>query len=120
MKHQSDPATHVPEKAPKHVRACVTVGLTCRSQGEIFQRDVSKAQVQITKRILSRVLDVSVSTISDDLPIDTLVTDSLIFEIMAMELEDFLGQEIDRLELLRAKTVTSLARLLRDKSIKRH
>ena len=120
MKHQSEPAAHLPKKMPKHIRESVAVGLASIAHTDVFLRDVSHAHVLITKRILGQVLEVDVATISDDVPIDALVGDSLIFEIVAMKFEDFLGQEIDRLELLGAKTVTSLASLLRQMSINRH
>jgi acyl carrier protein len=64
------------------------------------------------KHFLARTLGRSRDEIADDQPLDDLIEDSLVREVIVMEMEDFLGREIDRNQFCRAATVRELAALM--------
>jgi acyl carrier protein len=64
------------------------------------------------KHFLARTLGRSRDEIADDQRLDDLIEDSLVREVIVMEMEDFLGREIDRNRFCRAATVRELAALM--------
>lgn len=65
-----------------------------------------------TRYLLATTLGRSRSEIEDHQTLDDLIEDSLVREAVILDLEDFLGREIDRRQFCRAKTVSDLAKLL--------
>ncbi len=64
------------------------------------------------RHLLANALGRARSEIDDNQALDELIEDSLVGEVIVMEMEDFLGREIDRKRFCRAKTVRDLAFML--------
>jgi acyl carrier protein len=72
----------------------------------------SQTDCTTARHLLATTLGRSRSEIEDHQPLDDLIEDSLVREAVILDLEDFLGREIDRRQFCRAKTVSDLARLI--------
>jgi acyl carrier protein len=64
------------------------------------------------RHLLASALGRSRSEIDDNQLLDDLIEDSLVREVIVMEMEDFVGHEVDRARFCRARTVRDLAALL--------
>jgi acyl carrier protein len=72
----------------------------------------SQTDCTTARHLLAATLGRTRSEIGDNQPLDDLIEDSLIREAVILDLEDFLGREIDRRQFCRAKTVSDLAKML--------
>jgi acyl carrier protein len=75
---------------------------------------VANSQTDCTtaRHLLAITLGRTRSEIDDHQPLDDLIEDSLVREAVILDIEDFLGREIDRRQFCRAKTVSDLAKML--------
>ena len=73
---------------------------------------VPQTDCMTARRLLANTLGRSWAEISESQPLDELIEDSLVRETIIMEMEDFLGLEIDRARFCKAKTVQDLAALM--------
>jgi acyl carrier protein len=72
----------------------------------------SPTDCSTARHLLATTLGRSRSEIEDHQPLEDLIEDSLVREAVILDLEDFLGREIDRRQFCRAKTVSDLAKML--------
>jgi len=72
----------------------------------------SQADCTTARHLLATTLGRTGSEIDDHQPLDDLIEDSLVREAVILDIEDFLGREIDRRQFCRAKTVRDLAKML--------
>jgi acyl carrier protein len=72
----------------------------------------SQTDCTTARHLLAATLGRTRSEIGDHQPLDDLIEDSLIREAVILDMEDFLGREIDRRQFCRAKTVSDLAKML--------
>lgn len=82
--------------------------------GAVTARNANAFLIDCTaiRHLLARALGRSRSEIDDNQALDELIEDSLVREVIVMEMEEFLGREIDRTRFCRAKTVRDLAFML--------
>ena len=76
---------------------------------------VPQTDYETARRLLANSLGLNWSEISDSQPLGELIEDSLIGETVIMDIEDYLGHEIDRAQFCKASTVQDLAAMLTER-----